>query len=218
MTTVVNSNGESNTWANYIDLNDDLKPWLQMDSYVSNSDIKLQAILDMACQWVQNYLGRPIAPTLFDRRFNGNTGWAGAYIELPYYPVLEISSVIEYWGVSGPHVLSESTPTAQVDGFQCDWLRGQLIRVFPGNVQKPWFPGARNVEVAWTAGYNPVPADIKIATLEYAAHWWRNTQQAARTSVRAGGDDADTVAAGLWQGVPSRISALLDPYVQIGIG
>lgn len=213
------SNAATRSWANYIDLTADVKPWLQISPTDYDSDTRLQLMIDMACQWVQNFLGRPIAPTTFDRRFDGWSGWNGAYIELPYYPIIEVVSVVEWWGVGGPHQLSEQTPTNQVDGFQCDYLHGQLRRVFPGLVQRPWFPGSRNIEVVWTAGYNPLPADIKVATLELIAHWWRNTQQTARTAVRSGGagDYDPLAAAGLWTGVPDRITGLLAPYVQIGL-
>jgi hypothetical protein len=217
VTVVVNSNAESNTWSNFLDLQADVKPWLQMEPANQSQDPQLQLIVDMACQWVQNWIGRPIAPTSFDRRFDGWAGWNGAYIELPYYPVLEITSVTEYWGASGPHVLSEQTPTNQIDGWQCDYMRGMLTRVFPGLVQKPWFPGSRNIEVVWTAGYNPLPADIKLATLEFVAYWWRNTQQASRPSLRVGGEYDSPALAGLWAGVPGRIEELLEPYIQVGM-
>ena len=217
-----NTNALSNIYANYVDLDEDVKTWLQINPIVTANDTRLQLLIDTACQWVQNYLGRPVGPTTYDRRFNGWTGWNGAYIELPYYPILEIVSVTEWWGVSGPHVLTEQTPENQSgqDVYQVDYQRGQLIRAFPGLVQRPWFPGSRNIEVTWTAGYNPVPADIKMATLEYINHWWRNTQQ--QSGNRGGGANVDydpeEQGSGLWQGVPFRITELLDPYLHVGIG
>ena len=213
-----NTNAGSLVWANYVDVNQDVKPWMQLTVGQADADIRLQLITDMVCQWAQKRIGQPIAPTQFDRRFDGWAGWNGAYIELPYSPVLEITSVVEYWGISGPHTLSEATPTNQVDGYQIDYLTGRVTRVFPGNVQKPWFPGSHNIEIAWTAGYNPVPADLKVATLEMIAHWWRNTQQSMRTNVRAGGDDAEQVAQGMWSGTPLRVVNILDTYLRVGIG
>ena len=209
------------TWKNYVDLENDVKPWLGIQTINTTGDARLQLLIDTACQWVQNFIGRPVAPTTFDRRFNGWTGWNGAYLELPYYPILEVVEVIEWWGISGPHVLVEQTPANQSsqDSFQCDYLRGQLIRTFPGLVQRPWFPGSRNIEVTWTAGYNPIPADIKMATLEYIAHWWRNTQQQSGNRPGAIAGDYDPAeTSGLWQGVPNRITDLLSPYIQVGLG
>lgn len=209
-------------WTDFLTVTDDVMPWLQL----TTSDIpaggtlaqNLQAITSMACEWVQDYLGRPVGPTTFDRRFDGWSGWMGAYLELPYYPILEIVSVTEYWGVSGPHVLTESTPTVQVDGYQCEWQTGRLTRVFPGNVQKPWFPGSRNVEVVWTAGYNPIPHTFRLATLEVIAHWWRNYQQQSAIRAGASPDFDPDEAGGVFEGVPESTYALLGPKDQIGIG
>jgi hypothetical protein len=223
LTQVQNSNASSHIWKNYVDLYEDVLPWLQIPTTgtaaASASDLqKLQLLTDMTCQWAQRKLSNPIAPHGFYRRFNGWSGWNGAYVELPYYPVLQVVSVVEWWGLGGPHQLSEQTPQHDIDGFQLDALRGKVIRVFPGLVQRPWFPGSRSIEIQWVAGYNPVPADWKVATLEMIGHWWHYSQQTQRVSIRAGSDGAEQVAAGLWSGVPLRISELLDSGVQIGIG
>lgn len=219
-----NANGSSLVFPTFLDVANDCKPWMNIPASNTQWDANLGLIVDMACQWVQNYLGKPIGPTSFTRRFDGWSGFQGAYLELPYYPVLEVTSVIEYWGVSGPHTLNESTPINQIDGWQCEYAVGRLIRVFPGNVVKPWFPGSRNVEVSWVAGYNPIPADIKLATLELATHWFRNTQE--QSGVRTGigipasgeFDPAETSGGTMWTGVPYRIIDLLEPYLTIGIG
>src|ERR1017187_8974176 len=223
LTEVVNSNASSLIWKNYVDLYEDVLPWMQIPSTGSaavdpSSLQKIQLLTDMTCQWAQKKITNPIAPTGFFRRFNGGSGWNSAYILLPYYPVLSVTSVTEWWGVGGPHYLSEQTPQHNIDGFQCDYNVGKLTRVFPGLVQKPWFPGSRSIEIQWTAGWNPCPADWKVATLEMIAHWWHMSQQTQRVSIHAGSDGAEQVAQGLWSGVPLRIAELLEDSVQIGIG
>jgi hypothetical protein len=180
--------------------------------------------LDMACTWTQSYLSRPIAPTTFFRRFSGWSNFTGAYITLPYYPVLEMVSVVEYWGLNGPQVLQIQTPENQAPGpqvYQVDWLQGYLIRTFSGLIQRPWFPGSNNIEVTWVAGYDPIPPDIKIATLELIAYWWRSTQQASRSravgaagSAGFGSDEHNP----LWPGIPNRVTTLLETYLQFGVG
>lgn len=207
-------------WQTYLDVTQDVAPYLQMDSVKASDAAKLQDITDMACDWVQDYLGRPVAPTTFFRRFNGWSGLNGAYLSLPYYPVLSVNSVVEYWGSSGPHTLTEQTPAAQggQDVYQVDYLRGVVIRTFLGLVQRPWFPGSRNIEVTWVAGYDPIPKKIKIATLEMAAYWWRNTQEAPKwfANPQAGYDTPGPNS--LWPAIPNRVTSLLEPYQQVGIG
>jgi hypothetical protein len=208
-------------WANFLDLANDVKPYLQFPASSVTSDVQLQTVVDMCCTWVQNYLGRPIAPTEFFRRFSGWSGLNGAYINLPYCPVLSMVSVVEYRGTSGPFLLTEQTPSHQVGGqevYQMDYLRGTVIRTFMGLVQRPWFPGSRNIEITWVAGYNPVPPDIRVAALELVGHWWRNTQQASRSGPMPTGYDPENPAAGMFAAIPHRVEALLSQYSRQGLG
>lgn len=190
------------------------------DTVDNSNEFALDLIVGMACDWVQKFLNRAFVPTTYTRRFDGVTAWNGTVIELPASPVLQVASVIEYWGTSGPHVLLESTPTNQVDGWQCEYETGRLIRVFQGNLPKPWFPGSRNIEVKWVAGYNPIPHTIKVATLELIKHWFINTQQNTGLSDAPGvGYDMESPeTSGLWAGLPHRIKGLLEPWIQVGIG
>lgn len=207
-------------WQTFLDIDLDLKPWLQMDpSAGTANDAKLRMVADLACQWVQNYLSRPVVPTTVFRRFDGWAGMTGAYIMLPYVPVLKVLKVVEYWGSSGPHVLVEQTPEFQgeSDMFQVEPTTGRLIRSFTGLVQRPFFPGSRNIEVTWVAGYNPLPADIKMAALEYAAHWWRNTQEAPHWFQPGGASYDQPQQNPLWPGVPNRVTDLLESYTQFSI-
>jgi hypothetical protein len=211
----------SPSWATYLDLANDTKPYLQFPSTDTASDVKLQLVVDMACQWVQEYLGRPIPPTTFFRRFSGWHGLNGAYLTLPYYPIISVSSVVEYWGASGAHTLTEQIPSNQgaQDVYQLKPLQGLLIRTFTGLVQRPWFPGSNNVEVTWVAGYNPIPATVRVATLELVAYWWRNTQQSSRSfTARSDYDEPEGATSALWPAVPNRVTLLLEPYVQQGMG
>lgn len=212
-------------WQSYLDVQRDVKPWLQLPVGQRKYDKALTDITGMACEWVQNYLGRPVAPTQFFRRFDGWTGWQGVYLELPYYPVIGPLTVTEYWGTSGPHTLSEQTPTQQSnnnggdagDVYQVDRLKGRLTRAFPGLLARPWFPGYGNIEVTWVAGYNPLPKDIRQATLELANYWYRNTQEAERVaSPQMEYEEAGP--SNLWAAVPNRVTALLEAYTQVGIG
>ena len=209
-------------WQDYLTVVDDVLPWLQMTSSdlaaVTGGAANMQLVTSAVCWWVQDTMGRPVAPTTFTRRFDGWAGWNGAYIELPYYPVLSVSSVTEYWGAGGAHVLTESTPTQQVDGWQLEPLTGRLTRVFPGNVQKPWFPGSRNIEVQWVAGYNPTPPNLRMGTL-MAIEWvWRNKFEQPAVHAGVQGEYDAGPNQGMLGGIPDDILDWLFPSEQVGIG
>lgn len=206
-------------WQNYLNWQSDVKPYLQFDSTNTTYDGQLPELTHFACTWVQNYLNQPVAPTTFFRRFDGNSGWNGAHLILPYRPVLQVVSITEWWGSSGPHMLTEQTPERQgvSDMYQIEPLAGRLTRTFMGLVQRPFFVGARNVEITWQAGYSTVPADIRMATLEFANYWWRNTQEAPRTSPLQINEYEGPGAGSLWPAVPNRVTALLQPYRQFTV-
>lgn len=214
-------------WQTYLDVVLDVKPYLQITPGNLTYDSALSDITSMACEWVQTYLGRPIAPTQFFRRESGWTGWNGAYLQLAYYPVLGTPTVVEYWGTSGPHTLTEQTPEQQSntgggnvgDVFQIDRLKGLITRTFPGLIQRPFFPGERNIEITWVAGYNPIPQQIRMATLELVNYWYRQTQEAVRTGSVTGSMEYGEGGASSdgWFAVPYRVTTLLEPFTQVGI-
>lgn len=204
--------------ATYLDL-DEVADWLQYPSTPTGAEAtKLQRVVDMACSWAANYLNRPIAPTQFNERHNG---WSGDTIMLRHAPFIQLVEAIEWQSSGGPVQLLESTPANPIDGIQINYATSQIKRTFAGySWNKPFFPGSRNIEFTYIAGFNPIPPDIWIGTVELVAHWWRNTQQASRSFTPSSeydpGQDAQG-ANGLWEGVPYRIVGLFDPYKKIAI-
>lgn len=214
-------------WTTYIDRDLEFKPYIQFPSGQLDQDNTLQLLVDSACWWVQDYLGRPVAPTTFYERFDGWTSWQGSYIVLPYYPVLQIIQLTEWWGNSGPHLLAEQTPSNQfgtgpsygdADVYQLEPATGIVRRTFPGLVQKPFFPGSRNIEISWVAGYSPTPPEVKFATLELAGYWYRSSFEAPRMAAPRMGYGNEDTHNDLWPAIPNRVTALLEPYMQQGMG
>lgn len=275
-------------WQTYLDLTYDIKPYLQIPLSDTSRDTDLQLVTDAACWWAQDYLSQPIAPTTFFRRFNGYSGFGGSTIDLPYAPVLDVPTVIEYWGASGSrtdqncavtqgsatvtdgaclstdvgsfvsgqglpngcvilsvdpgvsfvlslpatasvnpaslvvsagHVLALQTPQQQggSDMFTLDAPRGIIIRSYLGLLQRPTFPGLKNIEVTWTAGRSPIPRHWLLATKELVKWWWVNTQQASRSFKPAGEYDESAGHYGLWPGVPDRISMMFSTALHVGL-
>lgn len=170
-------------WQSYLDMTQDVKPFMGWPSGTSPQDSLLQDTIDAACWWAQDFLGRPIAPTQFFRRFNGYSGWGGSMIDLPYYPVIVDAShpivVTETRGTSGQFPLTLQSPEAQggSDMYSLDAIRGIITRSFQGLIPRPTWPGLKNIEVTWWAGFNPVPPVWKRATLRLVKHWWTHDQQ-----------------------------------------
>jgi hypothetical protein len=219
----------SNSTTTYVDMTQEVMPWLRFNGIQASEEFALQLIIDAVCAEATRFIGGPIASATFGPatglgKFDGAAGLNSGYIMLPRIPVVSITSVIEYQG-DNPVSLVEvdpSTGNTGGDGYQVNYRTGRLTRVLGGIWNRPFYPGSNNVWVTWQAGYNPIPADIRWATIDWIAHVYRNTQQQSGLRVNAGmspGDEyeASTVTAGLWAGIPNRIKTVLESYQQVGI-
>lgn len=214
----LNANALSLQWGPLVEL-ESVKAFLNVPDTATDKDEQLQDLIDGISEWAALEAGKPLARSRFTYKFDGNWGWRGSYIMLPYYPVLEIVSVTEYWGNSGPHVLTEQTPTDQVDGWQCEYRTGRLTRCFQGLIPKPWFPGSGNVVVVWDAGYNPVAPSVRMAVKEAIKWYWDNTQQQSRSQRPSEDQWQRPDASQFWSSVlPAMLGPVLTPFVSVGIG
>lgn len=221
------------TYTTYLDLTEQVLPWLQYGAVVVPTTQKqsLQLIIDSVCTRAQRFIGGPIAPTLYGPQtgigmFDGSGGLNAGYIMLPRYPVVSITELVEYRGGTGVQLYevkptgtgtTRNTGTQPGTGFQCNYRTGRLTRVLGGIWNRPWYPGSNNVWVTWTAGYNPIPADIIEASLEWVQHIYSNTQQARGGLVRGNELAEPATLPGLWVGMPNRVADVLKTYVHVGV-
>jgi hypothetical protein len=203
-------------WATYLDYEETLD-YLQISSTLTQRQQKiLQRYIDSACTYGQNRSGRPLGPNRFNERHDG---WSGEYIQLHFSPFLQLIQCQEWQSSGGFVQLPESTPENPVEGIQIDYGTSRIMRTFAGySWPRPFFPGSRNVEVTYLAGFDPVPPDIWEATMELVAWKWRNTQQASRSIIPAGSEFDQDASDGLWPGVPNRIAMVFDHYWLPSIG
>ena len=218
------------TYQSYLDVQEQVKPWLQFSgiSLSSTTDFILQLIVDSVCTQAQRFIGGPIASTQYGPgtgigKFDGSGGLYSGYIVLPRRPIVKVTSVVEYQG-DRPVQLYEVDPQAWTPptqtGYQVDYRDGTITRVLGRVWNRPFYPGSNNVWVTWYAGYNPIPADIIRASLEWCAHIYRNTEQVVGNNLRGvgpGDEYEPATLAGLWAGIPDRVADVLESYVQPGI-
>ena len=203
-------------WTTYLDMPEVLG-WLQFTDAPLPGSAKsglLQRVIDAACFTAQDMANRPLCPTTM---FNRYDGWSGEYIQLDYSPVIKIVKIQEWASSGGFTQLPESTPESPTEGVQVNYRTGRIMRTFAGySWPRPFFPGSRNIEVTYIAGYDPVPSDVWLATIDLVAYWWRNAEQASRTFTAGGnqygGEQTTPQSVGLWPGIPNRIAAVFDGY------
>jgi hypothetical protein len=211
-------------YATYLDVEEQVKPWLQWAGVDTSHDFAMNLITDAVCTEAQRFIGGPIPATQFGPedglgKFDGGGGLNSGYIMLPRRPVVRVVSVVEYQG-SNPVELSEIDPATGGDGYQVNYRTARLTRVLGGIWNRPFYPGSNNVWVTWEAGFNPIPNDMIWATLDWVGHVYRNSQQAVTNRPGIGpSDEAEpaTMTAPLWAGVPNRVIQVFQSYQKVGV-
>lgn len=199
----------------------EVQNYLQFSSGVQvggEQSVLLQRFIDAACMRAQTIANRPFGSTTFYERHDG---WSGEYIQLHYSPFVQLVYCREWQSSGGMIDLTESTPENPIEGIQINYHSSRIMRTFAGySWPRPFFPGSRNIEVAYKAGINPVPADVWQATCDLVAYWWRNTQQSSAAFVpgQEGYGGEQSQSDGLWPGIPNRIFDVFNSYRLPSIG
>lgn len=199
----------SRQYASYLTVQD-VALWLNMTS--APNDQRLQRYIDSCCLRIQRAVNRPLGAQEF---FERHDGWSGEYIMLKETPFLGLVSCTEWQSSGGAVTLAESTPENPIDGVQIDYSTGRLMRTFAGySWPRPFFPGSRNIEVVYMAGFNPVPADVWEATVDWVAARWREGQQpAVPRPVPADAETRDELFGGLPEAVVEVIESYRPPSI-----
>lgn len=169
----------------------DLKAHLNISS--STNDDELADILDAAIELVENIVG----PLEADGVTEIHSRVSSDVLVLRSMPAADLTSISFRAGLS-------TTPLTLSD-FELDSTAG-IVRVVTGS----GFYGDYVVE--YTAGFDTLPASVRLATLIIAAHLWE-TQRGMSPSALALQPDVDqAVPQGVGYAIPSRAEALLEPY------
>ncbi len=175
----------------------DVKAWLQtgQDAFPDTDDALLARLITAASQFIQNWLGRQIAPGDWQEVRDGGGGQRLAFANFPVSAVLSLS--ID--GTAIPPAPSDGgygagyvfTPTGLA-------LRGYLFT-----------RRAQNVIVSYTAGYPVPPPDIAQATIELVATRYLERTHIGEVSRALGG--AETVSYSQ-QDMSDDVKLLLSQY------
>jgi len=121
---------------------------------------------------------------------------------LPVGPLVSVASVYsdplrEY----GSDTLVDSGDYT-IDGYR------SLVILNESSTQGCWDTGYRAIKITATAGFATIPHDIKQATVQLVAHWWRLRRQAGKKSINQEGGTATLIP----ETMPSQVAQLLGPY------
>lgn len=167
----------------------------------SADDAELAGFVSAACAVIVDRIGQvsPVAATAdvrLARRPHRRLYGHGVAV-LPDWPVVGVSAVV---ALPGGEVVPAADALNNLDGWT----------LAPGGVLVLTGALARHVRVTYTAGRDPLPANIRLAALELASHLWKASQlnnSSARLPAGLGGDQV--VTPGISYALPTRVRELL---------
>lgn len=141
----------------------DLSAWLRLD-LPAESGLLEQLIQDVV-DYIEgpNGIGIALMPQTWEMQLDG---FPACCIEIPLTPVRRIESIAYVDTEGGSQVLDE---------FQADVV-SQPAKILPA-YGASWPPTRcllNAVTVTFTAGYDPVPGDLRRAVMLLAAHWFEH--------------------------------------------
>lgn len=168
----------------------------------TSHDTEISGFVDAATPVIEDIVGAVLQAT-FDELYDGGR----PSIVLRHNPVISITSLTEYSGVTPTVLTVAATPDLVVPGSYVLDPDGILYRAGTGY----FTPGRSNVRVVYVAGRAAVPANIRLATLELVRHLYQSTQQGGRPSFNGGATDDMPWAPSAFA-VPTRVIELLAPH------
>lgn len=191
----------------------DVKTFMRIPSTDTSYDAELTNLTFVATDMIERFINRPVVPKAMP--IERHDGWVGDTIMLWYSPVSSITYVHEVFAGT-INVLSESTPSNPIDGYQLEARTGRLVRVFTGGFPRQWYPGSRNIEISYSVGFNPIPPTLWQAGRELVKHIFAQGEQMNPSDVPkySGAQEADEEndKPGAYEGIPVAIEAKLKSF------
>ncbi|MBX4215809.1 phage gp6-like head-tail connector protein [Candidatus Parcubacteria bacterium] len=188
----------------------ELKEYLKVSTGTTGEEQILQALLNSACTWVTNYLGRNLLKQTYVEYYDGD---GSVQLVLRNTPVVSITSIyVDYLRAWAADKLVNST-----DYF----IRKESGIVEAFYLFGNWLPGRANIKVTYVAGYLPdidkteaqggMPHSVRLAIKRICDHHYRTgyTNRKLDVSSETRGDLTTTFKDGDMQ---KDVLAMLQPY------
>lgn len=169
-----------------------------------NSDGEIDSIIPKASQLVKNYCRRTFVDFIDEAKTEFYSG--GERFYLTEFPVIQIQSV----GYSTDYGQTYTDMTEYTD-----WVldkNSDSILPIPATFPTKEFPEAINgYKVVYTAGYETIPEDLKLAAMDLVTYYMKN--DGAVHSPKAPGSNSVQIEYISTTNLPAHIKRVLDLYV-----
>jgi hypothetical protein len=168
----------------------------------TKDDTRLEFLISSVSQLVKTYCGTSFTEYFEEPKVElFNIDWNTHIVQLTESPVVAVDSVEERDGYTSSYKELGATE------FYVDPLTDSVLRTSGGNSYRSWPRGPGAVRVTYTAGYEEVPSDLKLAVIDLVHYYFKDEYKERKTigssSIENFADSVD---------FPAHIKRVLDLY------
>ncbi len=167
-----------------------------------NSDTVIDALIPKVSALVKNYCRRTFIDYVNDAKVETTSGGYGENLLLEEYPVLSVSSV--GWSVDYGQ---NYTDLVEFTDYVVEVEKGYIVAL---SASGEWDKCLNGYQVTYTAGYETLPEDLKLAVMDLVTYYIKN--DASVHSPKAPGTNSVQIEYITSSAFPAHIKRVLDLY------
>jgi len=167
----------------------DVRAWVNtgQSPYPTTDDALLARLITDCSAYIENWLSRPIGVARWQEIRDGLGGYRPWQMQLAVTPIISIESLIIN-GIPIPPAIPPGQPIMSGQPW-AGYTFSPSILALRGYV---FWRGVQNVVIQYTAGFDPIPGDIRQVCIEMVTRKYRERLRVAEKSKTIGG--IETVA------------------------
>ena len=175
----------------------------------AKEDLRISALIPSVSQLLKTYWANSIIDFYgSDKTEDFDIYWDTYAVQLTESPVVSITSVGERSGYDQ----SYTTLTTGAYEYYLDTRTDSLVRTNESGTRLNWKQGVGAVRVAYRAGYNETPADLKLAIFDLVTYYLKDEHKERRTLGGASIQNQSSTTQRDNVAFPDHIKRVLDLY------
>lgn len=173
--------------------------------FINNPDADddlVEALIDRASADIEIYTMQPIEPRdIVENKDGGFTDFV-----LVHRPIITVNNIQDFADPDNPETVDPTTFTVyEKEGRIVNGARGRRTR-------SKWTKGIQRWQIDYKAGFDPIPEDVKQATIFLVSSWYNNRNSGDFQSESLGDYSYTVNSIASELGIPSTVKRMLAPY------
>jgi hypothetical protein len=170
-------------------------------------DLRLTTLVESVSQLVKTYCGNSIVDFWAENKVEEfSIDWNTSMIQLTESPIRHIISVEERDNFSSDYTTLTSSE------YYLDSITDSIFKVSSTGQKQNWKHGPGSVKVTYNAGYEEVPADLKLAVFDLITYYLKDEHKERRTLAGASVQNQASTSQRNNVAFPDHIKRVLDLY------